>query len=135
MKFLQTLFLIFGLFFVVHSQTTEKSVETVLSGTVYDDNGAVIPKAVIKAVGNDKKEVTAKTNDDGSFEIKLFPGNYSIQVESVEVKGFQNFKIEKYRIASFYKGKMNLDIVLEVRPCDDCELTVTGSETVINKPK
>lgn len=131
MKILQILFLIFGLSYVIFSQTSEKSVETILSGTVYDDNGAVIPKAVIKAVGSDKKEVVTKTNDDGSFEIKLFPGNYSIQVESVEIKGFQVFKIEKYRIASFYKGKMNLDIVLEVRPCDDCELTVTEHKTII----
>lgn len=131
MKVLQILFLIFGLFFVVNLQNIAgKSVEPVLSGTVYDDNGAVIPGATVKIVGSDKKEFVTKTNDYGIFEIRLFPGNYSIQVEST---GFQIFTLEKYRIAPSYKGKMSLDIVLEVRPSSDCDLITREPETIIEK--
>jgi len=121
MKVLQILSLIFGLFFVVHSQNiAEKSAETILSGTVYDDVGAHIPNAVIKIVGSDKKEFVTKANEDGTFEIKLFPGIYSIQIESVELQGFQTFKLEKYRIAPSDKGKMNFDIVLEALETEPC---------------
>ncbi len=87
------------------------SEKSTLTGLVYDDNGAVIANAVIKVRGVDKIENTFKTNDDGVYEIKLNPGNYSIQVES---PGFQTFRIDKFRVVSSYKGKQNLDIAMEV---------------------
>jgi hypothetical protein len=100
-----------------------------LTGLVYDDYGAVIPEAKVSFRGNDKIERNVRTNDDGVFEIKLEAGNYSIQVES---PGFQIFRMEKYRIAPSYKGKMNLDIALEVHPCDDCEM-IEGTPVKENK--
>jgi hypothetical protein len=109
----------------------EKKV-TVLSGTVYDELGAVIANAKITVRGPDGNDKLIKTNDDGVFEIKLIAGNYSIQAES---PGFQVFKIEKYRIVPSYKGKLNLDVVLEVRPCDDCHWIDGDPVNENKKPK
>lgn len=89
----------------------------ILKGTVYDDYGAVIANSIVLIRGAKNFEKIVFTNEDGIFETNLSAGNYSIEVSST---GFQNFKLEKYRIAPVYKGKLNLDIVLEVRPCDDC---------------
>ena len=115
MKILQVLVLIVGLTIFINAQTSKE--KTVLTGIIYDDLGAVITNAKITFRGTDNKEKVITPNDDGVFEINLSSGNYIIQVES---PGFQVFKLEKYRVAPSYKGKMNLDIVLEVRPCDDC---------------
>ncbi len=91
--------------------------KSTLTGLVYDDYGAVIANAEIKIRGVDSVETLFKTNSDGVFEIKVKPGNYSIQVGS---PGFQIFKIDKFRVVSSYKGKQNLDIALEVGRCSDC---------------
>ena len=130
MKILQILVLILGLAVFGNAQTTKET--TTLTGLVYDDAGAVIANANVKFLGNDKIEKTVNTNEDGVFETKLKAGNYSIQVES---PGFQIFKMEKFRIAPSYKGKMNLDIVLEVRPCDDCEWIIGEPIKENKKPK
>jgi hypothetical protein len=67
----------------------------------------------------DKNEHSVRTNEDGVFEINLKSGNYAVEVES---PGFQTFRLEKYRIAPSYKGKLYLDIVLQVGPCGDCHM-------------
>ena len=127
MKTLQILILIICLAVFANGQTSKET--TVLTGLVYDDMGAVITNAKIIFRGTDNTERIIFNNDEGVFEINLRAGNYSIQVESA---GFQTFKIEKYRIAPSYKGKMNFDIVLEVRPCDDCEM-IEGTPVKENK--
>lgn len=115
MKVLQVLVLMFCFAVLTNAQSSDS--KPTFSGTVYDDNGAAIAKSVVKISGVDNFERTIFTDENGAFEINLAAGNYSIEVSSA---GFQNYKVEKYRIAPAYKGKLNLDIVLEVRPCDDC---------------
>jgi hypothetical protein len=115
MKILRIFVLIIGLAVLADAQAAKET--TVLKGVVYDDGGAIIEGANVTFRGGDNKSLLVKTNADGVFEINLKAGNYSIQVE---YPGFQVFKLEKYRVAPSYKGEMNLDIVLEVRPCDDC---------------
>lgn len=120
--------------------------QTILSGTAYDDNGAVIVYATIKFRGSDNVEQVTKTDDEGVFEIKLKPGNYFIQVESL---GFKPLRIEKYRIAPSYKGRQILDVVLESggnsEPCGysgvDClnqtpieNETTKTSDKILQKP-
>ncbi len=111
------LLLFFGLSVFTYGQTNQET--CILTGLVYDDNGAVIMNAVIRIRGADKIEKIFKTNDEGAFEIKLKAGNYSIQVES---PGFQIFRVDKFRVSASYKGKQNLDIALEVGPCSDCHM-------------
>lgn len=115
MKVLWTLVLIFYL--VSFAEAQDRRLKTKLSGTVYDDNGAVIVNSKVSIRGKDNFESIVFTNEEGIFEINLADGNYSIEVTS---PGFQTFKLEKYRIAPAYEGKLNLDFVLEVGPCSDC---------------
>ena len=120
------LFIFLGTCTLTYGQTGQT--EGVLTGLVYDDHGAVITNAILRVRGADKTERVARTNEDGVFEIKLKPGNYSIQVES---PGFQTAIVEKFRVIPSYKGKQNLDIALEVGPCSDCHMI----EAPIKKPK
>jgi iron complex outermembrane receptor protein len=115
MKVLRILVLLISLSIFANAQSSNET--SVLKGLVYDDMSAVITNAEVTFRGADGKVKVVKTNSDGEFEVNLSAGNYSIEVES---PGFQTFKLEKYRIAPSYKGKMNLDIVLEVGPCSDC---------------
>lgn len=132
MKVLQNLILILSLIFIVHPQSIlGKFIEPILSGTVYDDNGAVVGGAIVKITGSDEKEFISKTNEEGVFEIRLFPGNYFIQVE---MPGFQTFRLEKYRIAPSFKSRMNLDIVLEVEEVEPCGPAGSGDGCIMADP-
>ena len=89
----------------------------IIMGTVLDETGAAIQNAKVSFLGENKLRNTYLTNADGVFAVNLSLGNYSIRVEA---PGFQFFYLQKYRVAPSYEGKMNLDVVLEVKPCDDC---------------
>jgi hypothetical protein len=91
---------------------------SVVTGVVYDDNGAVIPGVIVKFRGGNNSERSTKTNEAGEYEITLKAGNYSVETESPP--GFQTLKMEKFRVAPSYKGKLSLDLVLEVGPCPGC---------------
>lgn len=124
----------------------DSATQTILSGTTYDDSGAVIVYATVKFRGSDNIEQVTKTDEEGAFEIKLKAGNYFIQFEAL---GFQLLKIEKYRIAPSYKGRQILDVVLESgensEPCGysgvDClnqtpieNETTKTSDKILQKP-
>jgi hypothetical protein len=104
---------------------------SVVTGVVYDDNGAVIPGVIVKFRGSNSIERTTKTNEAGEYEITLKAGNYSVETEGH--LGFQPIKMEKFRVAPSYKGKMNLDLVLEVGPCKDCHW-IEGRPVAETKP-
>jgi len=65
MKFLQILSLILCLAVFVHAQ------KAILSGTVYDASGAVIPKIKITAINENGEKLETETNDDGEYSLKL----------------------------------------------------------------
>lgn len=92
-----------------------------LSGVVYDISGAVITNAFVsvKTTGNWSNQT--KTNEEGLYELKLLPAIYEIEFESV---GFKKLTLSKFRVVNSFSGKINNDIVLEVRSCDDCEWIV-----------
>jgi hypothetical protein len=102
---------------------------SVVAGTVYDDNGAVIPGVLVRFKSGNIVHVT-KTNESGEFEVWMNSGNYS--VETVSPPGFQHLKMEKFRVAPSYKGKMSLDLVLEVA-CGECH-GIEGVPVVQTKP-
>jgi hypothetical protein len=119
MKILQILALIFGFTLYVNAQNA------VLSGIIYDQMGAAIGKANIEFRGTNNELRVVTTNEDGEYVINLASGSYSIEIEAV---GFKVYKIENFNITKSYKGKMNLDVVLEVKPCSDptvnCDLII-----------
>lgn len=114
MKIFQVLVLIFGLTVLANAQKRERT--TILTGNIYDEMGAAISKANVKFRGTDSKYRVVTTNEDGEYIVDLENGSYSIEIEAV---GFKTFKIQNYKIAQSYKGKMNFDVVLEVKSCDD----------------
>jgi hypothetical protein len=128
MKFLQILVLILGLAIFVNAQ------KTLLNGILADETGAVISNTKVTATSNDRRTYQVWTNEYGVYRLEIPFGIYSIEFEAV---GFKIYKIEKYKIASSTKGKMSLDIVLEVRDCNDplvnCDF-ITG-EPLKNKKK
>lgn len=106
MKVLQILVLFFCLTISCSSQSA------VLSGTVYDQKGAVIPSAEIKLKGKTGKDYKVKTNDIGKYEIQLYEGIYTIVFTA---NLFKNLKIKNYKIISISYGKMALDVSLEAK--------------------
>jgi hypothetical protein len=76
-RFLAILILIAGLGAVAHGQ----SITGTLLGTVTDQQGAVVPSAVIKATSVDTGTVhTATSNAEGNYRIEyLAVGNYIVE--------------------------------------------------------
>lgn len=66
MKFLQILVLILGLVTLANAQ------KSILSGTIYDQDGAIIPNAEVKLKNKKNKIYKAKTSDDGVYEIRHY---------------------------------------------------------------
>lgn len=88
-----------------------------LTGAVFDTNGAVIIEAKITAYRNNGKKYESKTNDEGIYTISLPFDVYKIEVYS---PGFCTSISEKYRIVDSTYGKMSLDFVLDVASSNSC---------------
>jgi len=119
MKILQILVLIFGL--VIFAD----ALKAVLSGTIYDANGAVIPETKITAINEKGEKFETKTNSEGIYVLNLpfnlydtrTSSNYKIAKYEIVVdreKGFEKFVLKEFKFVPTYKGKMNLDIALDV---------------------
>jgi len=119
MKVLQILILIFGLSVFANSQTTN---ESMLSGTVYDANGSVIPEAKVTAINRKGEKVESVTSEEGIYTLNL-PFNkynssfgftvvkYDIIVEAI---GFKKSMTKDFAFIPSQLGKMQLDIGLDV---------------------
>jgi hypothetical protein len=83
----------------------------VLSGTIIDANGAVVPGATITITNLDTKKIDAgESSDEGRFEFKsVAAGSYSIKVEIVGFKSLlvKNVGVEKDTLTS-------IDMTLEL---------------------
>jgi hypothetical protein len=148
MKVLQILVLIFGLIVFANAQTTEKAV---LSGTVYDVNGAVIPGVNVVFVNQNGKRFETTTDKNGDYWYYLPVSKYEsasgselnetaklIKYEIVfndsRYSGFQKFAIKDFILS----GKMQLDIVLEAKAAKPTSITDDGeteiSDKILQKP-
>lgn len=100
----------------------------VVSGIIKDTAEAVIPNTrVILTDGNGKKTETI-TNENGYFRLDVQYGTYTL-----EFIGTAGFQVKKYENFELTKGYKNLNVVLDVRPCDDCELMIEGTLVRENK--
>ncbi len=127
MKILQTLGLILGLAVFANAQ------KTILSGTVYDANGARIVKSKVTAVNQKGEKLETFTNDEGIYTLNLTynpyqPGSFSYRLAkydiTVEAFGFENFTLKDFKVTGGYNDKMQLDFALDV-------LTYTQPITVV----
>ena len=119
MKILQILVLMFGFVVLVNAQ------KAVLSGTVYDANGAVIPATKITAINEKGERFETETNGEGVYVLNLAFNLYDTKTSSdfkiakYEIvidreKGFEKFVLTDFKFVPSYKGRMNLDIALDV---------------------
>ena len=95
---------------ITRTDATSDPHEKVLSGTLIDPTGAVIPGAKVKLINSEAKETReTSTNDEGRFEFTpVAPGDYSITVES---SGFKTLEISNVVVE---RDKLtNIAIILE----------------------
>lgn len=122
MRVLQILVLILGFVILVKAQTSEKAV---LTGTVYDATGAVIPGIKVTAIGAKGERFEAETNDEGVYILNLPFNLYDLKAAAgfksakyeiiVDLKylGFEKIVFRDFKFAPSYKGKMYLDVALD----------------------
>lgn len=89
----------------------------IIEGIVKDTNGAVIPNAKVILTDEKGKRTETFTNENGYYDFVIQSGKYSL-----EFIGTSGFEPKKYKDFELFKGYKNFDVVLEVRPCDDCEM-------------
>jgi hypothetical protein len=98
------------------SQNVDKKV--VLTGKVYDINGAVLMSSQVMAENSAGKEYQATTNREGVYKIELPIDIYAIKVDA---PGFCPSRVRFFRVRNSPCGVMPLDFVLDVsdgdRPC------------------
>lgn len=82
---------------------------TVLTGTIYDQQGAVIPNVEIYLKNEKGKEYKVKTNNEGIYIIKIPAGVYDVEFQH---NFFKSYKVKKYLISPSYKGKVFFDVSL-----------------------
>jgi hypothetical protein len=76
---------------IARTDATSDPHEKVLSGTVLDPNGAAIPRAKVKLINSEAKELRETcTNDNGVFEFtSITPGKYLIAIEATGFKKYE----------------------------------------------
>jgi hypothetical protein len=105
------LLLSFGVFAQSPDSVQTNGPKTMLTGVVYDINGAVVVDTLIVAYKRDGKKYETATNDEGVYQIELPLALYAIQVGA---SGFCPAQVDRFRVINLPHGKMSLDFVLEV---------------------
>lgn len=103
------------------------TVKAVLSGTVIDKDGGVIPGAsvVVKSVNTGVSQTT-QTNGSGAFSVPaLDPGGYDV---TVSLQNFKTVKIDKVTLAA--GSTQNLKVTLELGAMTD-EVKVTAHADLV----
>jgi hypothetical protein len=93
--------------------------KTILTGTVYDANGAVIVKSKVTAVNPQGEKFEALTNSEGIYELNLpYKRTSYFRVAkydvTVEAPGFETFTLKDFKVIGGFTGKMQLDLALDV---------------------
>lgn len=101
----------------------------VISGTVTDENKGAIAGTKVILRNETGRKLETLTNENGFFRLDVEDGKYSL-----EFIGTAGFMIKKFESVVLTKGYKYLDVVLEVRPCDDCEMIESEPVKVNKKP-
>lgn len=100
-----------------------------LYGKVIDKNNIAIPNAKVILTNKNGKVAETITNENGYYNFISPREKYSL-----EFVGPNRFKPKKYKDFQLSKGNRNLNVILEVSPCDDCELVVSDKEETSKNP-
>lgn len=99
-----------------------KSNEAILTGTVFDANGAVIPGVKVIAVNQKGEKFETKTDENGEYNLKLpffeYKADYRFKIGKYEITveaapGFEKAVLKDFKFVGKYNGKMNLDFALD----------------------
>lgn len=109
---------------------------SVLTGTLYDAYGAVIPGASVTATDADGKVFQTKTNDEGRYELNLAylpnspAGPYRMTryriIADASNMGFNVVTIRDFAFVPAFRGRMYLDFAMDTfdpgpcGPAGDC---------------
>jgi hypothetical protein len=116
-KYVSLIFL--ALFFAVLSSVA--SAQSVIKGVVCDPNRAVVPNASITAVNKTGKIFEGKTNDDGSYQIRVTPGEYAVTFRAT---GFAGYRVENVSVRAAREERLNIQ--LHIYRCEDCNGAIVG---------
>ncbi len=119
MKILQILVLCLGLTVFINGQTKDKSI---LSGNVYDANGALIVGAKVTAINGKGEKFETITDDQGIYVLNLPFNLYNPKPDfnvskyeiAVSKEGFERNFIKDFKFVPSSKSKMILDFALDV---------------------
>ncbi len=125
MKVLQILVLIFGLSVFANSQARAK---VFLSGNVYDANGALIIGTKVTAINEKGEKFESITDDEGKYVLnlpfKIYNSDADFKVAKFDItaehKHFEKLVLKNFKFVPSYKGKMNLDLALDVKENTNC---------------
>jgi Carboxypeptidase regulatory-like domain len=93
-------------------------------GTVFDVNKAVIPSTEISVQYKANNVYRVKTDSDGHYEFELPIGEYEFQYLQ---SGFKLLKMTNINIGES-EVNMRLDVVLDIRSCNDCDKLIIGED-------
>jgi hypothetical protein len=108
--------------------TNEK---TPLSGTIYDPNGAVIPRATV-VVENTKTRVTTSVSatEDGQFAfVSLTEGNYSL---TIKLAPFKSLTLKDVHLET--NTALSIDITLELSGTEVVGLLIAKPSLIDTPP-
>lgn len=83
---------------------------TMLTGTIYDANGAVVPNIHIRATDKRKRVYRTKTDGDGKYSMELPVGIYEISIN--QVFNFKFFLVKEFFVAPPLNKPMKLDYAI-----------------------
>lgn len=134
MKFLQILVLIVGFVAFANAQ------KAILTGTVYDANGAVIPQAKVIAINEKGEKFETLTNETGEYILKLYFNQYGSIAKydiTVEKDGFATRVLKDFRFVGFWNDQMHLDFALDAgadNNTEPCGHGGGGCKSIETKP-
>lgn len=112
MRFLIFLFGVFALSTIAFAETnyTDRvGGKIVLTGNVFDPNGALIPGVQIRASGPSGNVTSTDSSASGIFSLPIAPGLYRLQITK---SGFISANFPEFLVVNSSTGKMSMDIVL-----------------------
>lgn len=122
MKILQALALI------LCSAALASAQKTIVTGTIYDANGARIARSKVTAVNQEGKKIEVAANEDGDYTLNLpynpyDPQNINYRLAkyeiTVEATGFEKFTLKDFKVSGGYAKEMQLDFALDVLVISD----------------
>lgn len=109
--------------FEIKLKAGERLMVGILTGTVYDPNGAVIAGTKITAVNQKGEKFETLTNGEGEYVLKLpfneYEPGYKFKVAKYEItvsndNGFARTVLKDFKFVSGFNSQMRLDFALDV---------------------